>query len=72
LIEDDGSLRKEPPKMRDVTPNRRGYVVAAAAGAIAGGLFVALVTKAMPKMMSAIMQNMMARMRDAGCNPEEM
>lgn len=62
--------------MRTVNPNWRGYVLAAAAGTIAGGLFVALATKAIPKMMSqmmsAMMQHMMTRMREAGCAPEEM
>jgi ABC-type branched-subunit amino acid transport system permease subunit len=61
--------------MRDVSPNTRSYVLAAALGAIAGGLFVAFATKAIPKMMSQIMsgmmQNMMARMREAGCAPQE-
>ncbi len=39
---------------------------------IGGGLIVALATKAIPKMMSGMMQNMMSRMRESGCDPEEM
>ena len=41
-----------------------GYVLAAAMGAIGGGLFVALATKAIP--------NMMARVRENGFSPAEM
>ena len=49
-----------------------GYVLAAAMGAIGGGLFVALATKAIPNMMSKMMQNMMARMGENGFSPAEM
>ncbi len=48
-----------------------GYVLAAAMGAIGGGLFVALTTKAIPNMMSQMMQNMMACMRENGFSPAE-
>ena len=54
----------------------QGYFLAAAIGAVAGGLFVAVATKAIPKMMSkmmsGMMQGMMARMQEHGCNPEDM
>lgn len=50
----------------------RGYLAAAAFGAIGGGFAVALLTKAIPKIMSNMMQTMMAQMREAGCNPVEM
>jgi hypothetical protein len=47
-----------------------------ALGAMAGGLVVALATKAIPNMMSqmtsGMMQNMMAQMQNAGCDPGEM
>jgi CheY-specific phosphatase CheX len=63
-------------KMHDKRSHTKGYVLAAALGAIGGGLIVALATKAVPKiasqMMSGMMQNMMARMAKAGCNPAEM
>ena len=53
-----------------------GYALAALLGAIGGGLVVAVVTQAIPKMMSQIMagmmQTMMSRMREGGCNPAEM
>jgi hypothetical protein len=50
----------------------KGYALAAAVGAIGGGLFVALATKAIPNMMSQMMQNMMARMGENGFSPAEM
>ena len=57
-------------------PNRSshvaGYVLAAAIGAIGGGLVVAVATDAVPKMMSRMMQNMVSHMAEAGCNPAEM
>ncbi len=49
-----------------------GYVLAAALGAVGGGLFVALATRAIPRMMAGMMQNMMAQMKASGCNPAEM
>ena len=49
-----------------------GYVLAAAIGAIGGGLFVALATKAIPNMMSQMMQNLMARMEENGFSPADM
>jgi hypothetical protein len=55
---------------------RTNYVVAILLGAIGGGLFVALATKAIPKMMtqmmSEMMQNMMSHMSESGCDPSEM
>lgn len=54
----------------------KGYVVAAALGAVGGGLVVALATRAIPKMMSQMMantmQSMMTQIGDTGCNPAEM
>ena len=54
----------------------RRYVLVAILGAIGGGLFVAIATKAIPKIMSQIMfgmmQNMMGQMRKSGVNPSEM
>ena len=62
-------------KVCNARPAKKGYVLAAAVGAIAGGLLVALSTKAIPKMMSqmmsGMMQNMMGRMRKESCAPEE-
>ena len=48
-----------------------GYVLAAAIGAIGGGLFVASATKAIPNMMSQMMQNMMANMGEGEFSPAE-
>ena len=53
-----------------------GDIVAAILGAAAGGIIVAVGTKAIPAMMSRMMpimmQNMMARMGGENCDPEEM
>jgi len=46
----------------------RKYVLVAILSAVGGGLFVTLVTKAIPKMMS----NMMGQMMKSGFNPAEM
>ena len=55
---------------------RKHYTVAILLGAIGGGLFVALATRAIPKMMaqiiSGMMQNMISHMRESGCEPSEM
>jgi hypothetical protein len=50
----------------------RGYALAVILGAVGGGLLVAIATKAFPKMMPAIMQNMMLQMRRNGFNPGDM
>ena len=53
-----------------------GYILAGLFGAAAGGIAVAIITKAIPTIMSRVMSNMMAnmtvRMEGEGCNPEEM
>ena len=49
-----------------------GYLFAAALGATAGGIAVFIFTRAIPKMMSHMMGNMMNQMGGEGCNPEEM
>jgi len=55
---------------------KKNYAVALLLGAIGGGLFVTLATKAIPKMMaqmmSGMMQNMMFQMSESGCDPSEM
>jgi hypothetical protein len=55
---------------------KKGYAVAFLLGAVGGGLFVTLATRAIPmmmsQMMSGMMQNMMSRMRESGCDPSEM
>jgi hypothetical protein len=54
----------------------KDYAVAILLGAIGGGLFVTLATKAIPKMMtqmmSGMMKNMMSQMSESGCDPSEM
>jgi CheY-specific phosphatase CheX len=53
----------------------KNYAVAILLGAIGGGLFVTLATKAIPKMMtqmmSGMMKNMMSQMSESGCDPSE-
>jgi len=59
--------------MHNAGSHNRGYVLAAVLGAIGGGLVVALATNAIPRMMSGMVQNMMAHMGgEDGCNPSEM
>jgi hypothetical protein len=49
-----------------------GYLLAAALGTMVGGIGIAIITRAFPKMMSRMMSNMMQQMGGEGCNPEEM
>ncbi len=62
--------------MHGTSSHRLGYVLAALAGALGGGLVVALATKAFPRMVagmaSSTMQTMMSRMGQEGCDPAEM
>jgi len=55
-----------------MSSNGKKYAVALGLGAVGGGLLIAWVTGAVPKMMSWMMQNMMARMQEEGCDPKEM
>ena len=56
-------------------PQLPGYLFAAGLGALGGGILVALVTKAIPrmmnKMMSGMMENMMSQMGEGNCDPAE-
>ncbi len=58
--------------MADSSGNLRKYMIVGAIGAVGGGLLVAMVTRAMPKMMSGMMQKMMSMMGGEGCSPAEM
>ena len=51
--------------------NVKKYALAIAIGAVAGGVTVAVVTRAFPKMMSGMMFNMMSGMKEEGFNPPE-
>ena len=52
--------------------NSRKCMFMLALGTIGGGLVVAWATRAIPKMMSEMMRNMMARMQEEGCDPVQM
>lgn len=52
--------------MAENNTNYIGYTLAAILGAFGGGMLVVLATRAFPKMMSGMMQNMMSRMGDDG------
>ena len=58
--------------MEDKGSNTKKYMLTLAVGAIVGGIAVAWATRAVPKMMSGMMQSMMAHMREEGCDPREM
>lgn len=58
--------------MGDSGSNTMKYMLTLAVGVIGGGIAVAWATRAMPKIMSGMMQNMMAHMREEGCDPQEM
>jgi hypothetical protein len=62
--------------MNNADSHIKGYVLAALAGAIGGGLLVTIATRAIPRMMSQIMSEgmgkMMAQMNEGGCSPAEM
>jgi len=50
---------------------RQRYILATFLGVALGGLVVAIATKAIPKMMSGMMKNMMSQMGEAGCSLSE-
>ncbi len=61
--------------MFDASTDPKDYLLAAVLGALGGGLLVALTTRAIPMMMTAIMptmmRSMMAQMQEMGCDPSE-
>ncbi len=54
---------------------KQGYIAAFLMGVVGGGHFVALATRALPKMMSqmmaGMMQTMMSQAGEGGCNPPD-
>ncbi len=66
--------------MQHSHPSKRGYILAAFAGALGGGIAVVLVTKAIPRLVSQIMNEMMSKMprlmmehmKSEGFDPAEM
>lgn len=53
-------------EMDTLNSQRQKYVLAGLLGALAGGILVALATKAIPKMMSGMMAGMMKNMMQKG------
>jgi hypothetical protein len=62
--------------MRNNISYHKRYALAAALGAVGGGMIVVVATKAVPKIMtrimSGMMRNMMVQMRTDGCDRDEM
>ena len=62
--------------MDRINTKTRKTILAAFVGAVGGGIFVAVATKAIPKMMSQLMsemmRSMMSQMGADGCDPAEM
>ncbi len=66
--------------MQHSNPSKRGYILAAFAGALGGGIAIALATKAIPRLVSQIMNEMMSKMprlmmekmKSEGFDPAEM
>ncbi len=48
--------------MRNSSSSKRGYVLVAVVSALGGGIAVAVVTKAIPRLVSQIMAEMMSKM----------
>ena len=61
--------------MERKSAQNQGYFLAAGLGAIGGGLLSAVATRAIPKMMSKLMtgmmENMMAQMGEGDCDPAD-
>ena len=74
------SNQKGANMMQHSNPPKQGYILAACAGALGGGIAVALVTKAIPRLVSQIMNEMMSKMprlmmehmKSEGFDPAEM
>ena len=52
--------------------NIRSHAIVFGVGAVGGMVLFAWASSAIPKMASRMMQNMMARMQEHGCDPKEM
>jgi hypothetical protein len=61
--------------MAAANAHKGGYILAALLGAAAGGVIVAVITKALPRMAaqmtSGMMRNMTSKMKEFGFNPAE-
>ena len=70
------SIQKGTNRMQHSNPSKRGYILAA----VAGGIAMMLVTKAIPRIVSQIMNEMMSKipplmmehMKSEGFDPAEM
>ena len=73
----EGSFsRQRSIQMAESRSTSSGYVITALIGAVAGGISVLVLTRAIPnilsQMMPTMMQNMMTQMGGEGCDPEDM
>ncbi len=74
------TTQKGVNNMRNSNTSKRGYILVAAMGALGGCIAVTLVTKAIPRLMSQIMADMMSKMphlmldhmKSEGFDPAEM
>ena len=74
------SNQKEANMMQHSNPAKRGYILAAFAGAVGGGIAMVLVTKAIPRLVSQLMNEMISKMpplmmehmKSEGFDPAEM
>ncbi len=73
-------IQKEMNNMRNSGSSKRGYILVAVVSALGGGIAVALVTKAIPRLVSQILNEMMSKvprlmtehMKSEGFDPAEM
>lgn len=61
-----------PINMEKSRSTKLGFLLAFSLGVAVGGIGVAQITRAIPKMMSNILLNMVSQMGGEGCDPEEM
>lgn len=53
-------------------PGNKAFLLTIILGTVAGGIIGIWATRAFPKMMGKMMQNMCEMMKECGCNPAEM
>ncbi len=51
---------------------KRHLFISMLLGIVIGGIVIVISTKALPKIITSIMQKMMEKMKESGCDPKEM